>query len=524
MHLRCVAIALAACAGVPAVAPPLTRIDPAAQPLVDAWARALGGRDRVRAVGALHLRGKLGKGGLAGTIDLWATPRGELREDRQLAFLHEVEVFDGAHGWLSDRNAEVRDLAGFEIDDALAVGYFWAGAAIAPERLAGTVTVAPTGGLVLAPAGGARPVTVTFDPTTHLPRTLSRRDHEKLRTTALGDWRAVDGVMIPFSIREDNGTPGDAEAIEVTFAAHGSSPAFARPPDRAPDATVDGGITDVPIELVADALVFVHATIDGQPMEMVLDTGAEATVLSASRLAKLGLASTGEFATGAGGGDVGVSYVPHVTTAVGGATVRDQIVGVIDLDALERPLGRPLDGILGYDFVSRFVVELDYAGKRLRLRDRAYQHAGTPIAISLADSTPALAAAVELPGRPPVPGSFVLDTGCTCEVELSTPFTDQHDLLSAVPDARSAGFSAGAGGETHQLSARIAALHLGSVTIEHPIADFARDQVGASTDPESAGLIGGLVWRRFVLVLDYHRRAIWLDPISRAGSSGAGSD
>ncbi len=490
--------------------PPLTKLSPAAQPIVDAWAEAIGGRDRVRAAGALHVRGKLTKGGLTGPFDQWTTPRGERRDEHELAFLHEVIVFDGTRGWFVDRNREVRDLGGFEVDEELALAYLGANAAIAPERLAGTVDVDAHGALVLAPAGGHITLAISFDPATHLPVSFTRRDREKTRTTKLGDWRDVDGVRIPFAIEESNGDPDATEIVHLETAAHSLAPSFTRPADRPPDQAGNG---EVPIELLPDGLIFVPVSINGTDLSMVLDSGAEATVLSSSRLARLHLTATGKFATGAGGGDVAVSYVPHVTTAVGGARVTDQIIAAIDLDDLEKPLGRPLDGILGYDFLSRFVIEIDYAAHRLRVRNRAgYQHAGTPLPISLEDSTPEIEATIEVPHRPPATGHFVLDTGCGCEIQLSTPFTDQHDLLSAVPEATQAGFSAGAGGETHQVSARITSLQIGTTRIDHPQADFARDAVGASADPETSGLIGALVWKRFVLVLDYKHRAVWLDP------------
>ena len=488
---------------------PAATVDRSAKPLVDAWASAIGGRTRIATLGAVHLRGSYQKGGITGTIDLWETPRGERREELQLAFLHELRVFDGTRGWLVDRNGEVRDLDGFELDDQLALAFRDSFGALLPDRVPGTVTTSARGELVLAPAGGHRPETVTFA-ADHRPMQVVRRDGEKLRATRLEDWREVAGVAMPFHIHEDNGSPNDAVDIQLTSIERGTPPAFTRPPDRARDMT---GTASVPIELAYGGLVFVAVTVNGTPMSFILDSGAESTVLNASRLPALGLTSTGTFAAGAGGGDVTVGYVPHVTYAVGGATLHDQIVSAIPLDGLEGPLGRKLDGILGYDFLSRFVVELDYRQKQLRLRDReGYHHApGTPVPITLEDSTPFVDATVELPGLRPLPGHFTLDTGCLCQVSLFAPFIDAHHLLAAVPDAKADGYSAGAGGETHQVSARITSLHIGDRTIEKPIADFGRDTSGATADPESAGLIGAIVWRQFVLVLDYKRKQVWLD-------------
>jgi predicted aspartyl protease len=267
---------------------------------------------------------------------------------------------------------------------------------------------------------------------------------------------------------------------------------------------------------VFGGLIFVKVSINDVPMSFILDTGAESTVLNSSRLGKLGLQGLGTFATGAAGGDVVLSYVKGVTTTVGGAAINDQIIAAVLLDQLEGPLQRPLDGILGYDFISRFVVELDYKNQQMRLFDRGkYHHAGAgkSIPITLEDSTSYFDAAIDVPQQGALPGHFVLDTGCLCEVQLSTPFVDAHGLLSAFPEAKQAGFSAGAGGATHQLSATIPALRIGTEVIEKPRASFARDTHGSTANPEHAGLIGSLVFKRYVLVLDYEGEQVFLDPV-----------
>ncbi|HTL34498.1 MAG TPA: aspartyl protease family protein, partial [Kofleriaceae bacterium] len=156
-----------------------------------------------------------------------------------------------------------------------------------------------------------------------------------------------------------------------------------------------------------------------------------------------------------------------------------------------------------------------YANSQLRLFDRAkYHHTGSgkPIPITLEDSTPFFDAAVEIPKRGTLTGHFVLDTGCLCDVQLFTPFVDANGLLTALPDAKQAGMSAGAGGQTHEVSTTIPSLEIGDVVVNHVRADLARDTVGAMADPESSGLMGGLTFGRFTLVLDYRGKQVFLDP------------
>ncbi len=494
-----------------------TTVAPDAAPLLDAWAKAAGGRERIAQLGAVHGKGTYEKGGVMGTIEIWETPRGERRETITQVVVQTTRVFDGTRGWLVDRNREVRALAGWEIDEQLALSFWGAHAALVTDRRAGDVT-RDGDALVLTPAGGKRPETVTIDRATKLPATRVRRDGERMRTTALGDWNLVGGVKLPFTMRETTDNPKDAVTIHWQTLEIATPPAglFARPADREPDMTVPAAGVSVPIEVIYGGLVFAQVAINGVPMSFIVDTGAEGTVLNASRLERLGLPAIGSFATGAGGGDVTLSFVPGVTTQVGDAKVADQIVVAIPLDPLEKPLGRPLDGILGYDFVSRFVVELDYANQTMRLFDRAsYQHtgAGKAIAVTLEDGTPFVDAAIEVPGKGTIAGHFVLDTGCLCDVQLTTPFVDEHELLDAFPHAKQAGFSAGAGGATQEMTATIPALHVGGEIIQSPRADFARDTHGANADPESAGLIGSLTWKRFVLVLDYRNQQVFLDPL-----------
>ncbi len=53
--------------------------------------------------------------------------------------------------------------------------------------------------------------------------------------------------------------------------------------------------------------------------------------------------------------------------AVGDATVSDLHVAGIDLDGINEKIGARVAGILGYDFLSRFRVTIDYRAKRLTL-------------------------------------------------------------------------------------------------------------------------------------------------------------
>src|SRR5688572_4046539 len=71
----------------------LVRFD--AQPIIDAWADALGGRGSIERLGAWHAKGTYTRGGVTGTIETFQSPSGARREITVLGFLREERVFDG---------------------------------------------------------------------------------------------------------------------------------------------------------------------------------------------------------------------------------------------------------------------------------------------------------------------------------------------------------------------------------------------------------------------------------------------
>jgi predicted aspartyl protease len=123
-------------------------------------------------------------------------------------------------------------------------------------------------------------------------------------------------------------------------------------------------------------VIFVEATINGRgPFTMLFDTGASVTVLRNQTAERLGLEVTRD---GGGGAlqrllqQFGLS--PGLTTlrsvALGNAEVRDLEVAVMNVPQAELPLamlGIQYDGILGYNFISRFETTINYRDRTIRL-------------------------------------------------------------------------------------------------------------------------------------------------------------
>ena len=105
----------------------------------------------------------------------------------------------------------------------------------------------------------------------------------------------------------------------------------------------------------------------------VIDTGAVTTVLSHSMAGQLGVtpdtpdAKVDVGIAGVGGTENVVLRVPDVTLKTGDTSeVFPQVVS-IDLKNISRMIGTEISGVVGYDFLSKYKVMLDYNRAEIRL-------------------------------------------------------------------------------------------------------------------------------------------------------------
>src|SRR5262245_32349962 len=105
-------------------------------------------------------------------------------------------------------------------------------------------------------------------------------------------------------------------------------------------------------------ILFVRVSVNGsRPLRFIFDTGAGVSVVNSELVKELNLKVEGQ-ADGTGtGGPVQFGLVNGVSLSVAGAEVTNQIVATTSLD--KTPCVE-FDGVIGYDFINQFIVEIDY--------------------------------------------------------------------------------------------------------------------------------------------------------------------
>jgi hypothetical protein len=275
----------------------------------------------------------------------------------------------------------------------------------------------------------------------------------------------------------------------------------------------ENGKSSLTIPFEGENLIILPVRVNNSaPMRFLFDTGAGISVLTAKTAATLKLKKADEVDAKGVGGSVQGFLAKGVSLSIPGVTVRNQSIAVLPID-FPCELS-DIAGIIGYDFIKEFVVEIDYEAKTMSFSDpQTYRYTGHGdlLPIVLDGNTPRVRARVDLAGAPPKEGMFEVDTGSDGTLVINSPFIKKHALLSLI-SAKVDSVHPGAGGESKTIDARLRKLEIGRYVIAEPIVTFSEDTKGSFAAEDNDGPIGNEILGRFKIVLDYSRRRAIFEP------------
>ena len=265
---------------------------------------------------------------------------------------------------------------------------------------------------------------------------------------------------------------------------------------------------NIPLEIDNNIILMQVGVNNSKPLRFIFDTGASHTILHSRRGAELGLKPEEQIDGTATGGPIEGSLTSGVSLKVAGAEVSNQQVGLIDFPV---PPGFEFDGVIGYDFIKEFVIEIDYLKKTMSLYDPGtYQYRGTGEIIPMlvhGRRIPFVQTTIIFEKGPPVEASLEVDTGADRTIIFSSPFVKKQELVARLGETTEGG-GRGAGGEQKILVGKIKGARLGRFLFSNPPVGLVLNEDGKEGD----GVIGGEIFRRFKLILDYSRQRMILEP------------
>lgn len=499
---------------------------------VDRWAQAAGGWKRLAKVPGAVLSGTRTETGIESRFEGWIA-RGNVTHAMQQGPDRSGSVSGRRRSWVKDWNGKVLELQGRDATDQITATWLetvaYGGLTREALRFAHPVeAVADSTGafdVVQFHPQDAVPFVLYLDRRTGLPARAERKPYDDVMVVAFGDWRPVNGVQVPFFLHEftssdSAGTMTVLEAVDLGSKIEASR--FAPPADRAPDYRFATGNSacGIPFNFENDHIM-VECSVNGRsPVWFMLDTGAGWTCINKTRLAEFGLETFGTTSVSGGGNSTDLGFTRVERLQVGGVEMLQQRAGVLEMNGLERLYGMPMGGILGYDFVSRFIVRVDYESKTMDVHAPTAgldPDGGEKIPLLLERNHPHVRATVTVPGAGPIAADFVVDSGAAETANLTSPFVKRHHLTELARQAPAGQPNTIPGMEKQffaqtSLRGKLGSLTLGPFAMTAMPVNLQMGTKGFYSRASFSGTIGEGILKRFTTTYDYSRGALVLKP------------
>lgn len=472
------------------------------------------------AASALHLVGTIEAMGQRGTIERWIEP-GRSRERLTLGAFRQDAGFGADSGWAMTLSGQVEDAGParveraarrrlLELDDALK------GASGARVRLKPAETFdGKRLAVVQVTFGDSDAYDLLVDAGTGALAAMRSVEDRRTTVTRLSDWRSVRGVKIAHRWQVDSEIDSEDATIVVTraeIAPRFDDAVFVRPQAQraysfAPG--VAGSTGQIAFDFFNNNRIYIPARVNGVETVVLLDSGAESSVLSAAFAKQIGVAAeTSVTAVGTGGTqDAGLAR--GVKVEIGALMLNGLTVGIIDLAGVEKQLGRPLPVILGKEVFNELIVDIDFDKHLIAFHDPAsYVPPREATRLALLENNGIRTIEASIEGRAPV--RFDFDIGNGSPLILSPGYVEAERLADGRPMSKT--LAGAVGGLRTSDTLTVKSLRIGTTEFRDVPATVPPKGASAVDGERVKGNIGLPILSRFRLATDFSKNALYLMP------------
>jgi hypothetical protein len=247
-------------------------------------------------------------------------------------------------------------------------------------------------------------------------------------------------------------------------------------------------------------------------LNFILDTGSGGISLDSLTVEYFGLKRTPSDKRIRGiAGIKNVSFVMDQKLNLHGLEVDSLNFHVNDYEILSSVYGMKIDGIIGYSFMSRYIVKIDYEKHEIEIWEPGtirYPRGGFLIKPSI-KSIPIISA--KATDELTICSRYYFDSGAGLALLFSERFNRDSGLLKKKKKITLTQ-AEGLGGKKQMRITTIKNFRLGPYRFTKVPTYLFEDEFNATSYPQLAGLVGNDIFRRFNTVFNYPEREIHLLP------------
>lgn len=276
-------------------------------------------------------------------------------------------------------------------------------------------------------------------------------------------------------------------------------------------------IAKIPFEFQEKHMYIKAKTNNSDSLRFVFDTGATGASIDSATAERIGISKENRKVVNVAGSGGAQNYTMAIDQLfkLNGIEIRDVNPVLINFNALKSATGIRLDGILGYELLSKFVTQIDFDQQKLLVYNSINEvdtigYTGIPFEFSKGIMIPRFPISIQLISGEVYSGKVMFDSGAAFSLLISTSFNKFHGISEKLTNKITA---QGRGLNASDLQERSVIKSMSFNGF-----DFGKMVVGLTINNQAQpkdgylGIIGMDIIKRFNVIIDYMNKKIYLKP------------
>lgn len=270
----------------------------------------------------------------------------------------------------------------------------------------------------------------------------------------------------------------------------------------------------IPFKIYKGGVIVIEATIDtiSQPLNFILDTGSSGISLDSATCSEFNITTKVTDTTVSGiAGSRKVSYVFDQKIKTGKLISDKMNFYVNDYGILTSAYGEKIDGIIGYSFLNRYIIEINFDSLFIQIYTPGkfnYKEGGS---ILKPNFSRLVTTKVEIKDKEKTEENLYFDTGAGLCLLLTESFVKEKKFLFSRRKPVTTQVQ-GLGGKRSMRITVIKRLKIGPYFFRNVPTNLYEDNENVIFSPQIVGLLGNDIMRRFNMVLNYANNEIFIKP------------